>query len=660
MRMRMRTLTKVASILFVMAFALLAFKPAVVEANSEEERDGGIRGLFDYLGMGSEGFDAESVIEGTDIESLMDGMGENPLENIESLMDGMGENPLENIESLMDGMGENPLENIDASSMQKEFISSLAEPVSLSRQPLEEPPELPPEAVIGLLIFALIFLIPVIMAGILGLGVAAIVAILSPIPGILSLVSVVPLAILGAVILGIIGLVMGTLVGLVMGPLIFMLLLGMIAFVLVSLVVSAIIFGLIFLFMLFYGPSLIIHLIVWVVMLLYMAFMWVWISLGGLGPGMIIFGIIFIIGLIIILPISIVLLIIPGFILDSLWLAVAFFIWGAISVIFFILFDLLWSIALPALIIVFDWIAFVGSIGVSLFFLALPGLVVSTIIGAIDIVMGIIWLLFDIFVILPFSLVLYIGTFIIIILSVIFGVPLIILVVAPTIAILVGIFIGTIVGTLAAIFGLMIGPFLGPILGAIALGIIGAIAGLVLGGLSGIAISISLIITIMTFAVMIGIGAWLMMAAYLATVMGYGDIVLSILNAMGGVFQAVFRALSSLGTYILTVLVEVGIPLLRIIDGFLSTLSLYADLAPLFFAIGYIVLALIGAVLGIFIVPLILAVIGIILIFILQIGWNFLYHGMDSIRSFIDLLIKTLEAIKGQLPQKILALGGLG
>jgi hypothetical protein len=74
------------------------------------------------------------------------------------------------------------------------------------------------------------------------------------------------------------------------------------------------------------------------------------------------------------------------------------------------------------------------------------------------------------------------------------------------------------------------------------------------------------------------------------------------------------------------------------------------DFWPFISAVLYTIAALFGAIFGIFIIPLILAFIAMAIIFILDLLWNFGYHSLDTMRSFIDFLIDGLAAVKENAP----------
>jgi hypothetical protein len=121
-------------------------------------------------------------------------------------------------------------------------------------------------------------------------------------------------------------------------------------------------------------------------------------------------------------------------------------------------------------------------------------------------------------------------------------------------------------------------------------------------------------------------------------------------EAVLGIIAAIIWLIAHFGLFILVAIAEVGIPFLRIIDEFIHTIEVLMDFWPFISAVLYTIAALFGAIFGIFIIPLILAFIAMAIIFILDLLWNFGYHSLDTMRSFIDFLIDGLAAVKENAP----------
>jgi len=381
------------------------------------------------------------------------------------------------------------------------------------------------------------------------------------------------------------------------------------------------------------GGNVVTCVVPWFFLIVWFAFSWSWISAGGFGLGMVIFLIIAVIGLAIITPVSAICSVIPlvGWLGNGAWLIISVLIFGIVMVAFFIIFDLLWSIVLPIAIIVMGavmlaigWVEATTGFLIVLSVLSTIGFIGTLIKQGIAAAMGCIYLAVDIVIYMPISLCFYIVGMCTTLLALIPGWIAQCVAVAPCISVVAGLFSGVACALPPLIAGFFSGfiPVLGQAIGCL----VGGCGGGALGCLVGLPV---LPVLTLTAAAMSACVSLLAFASYVAERTRTSDIFLGVLRALGsfvtGITSAFTESARTIIGHLLPVIINFVRPLLKLLDVCISVVGIYRDVAPLFFALWYVVYAICAStgILSCCVGPCI-AVPGMVCNFCAQVLWAFL------------------------------------
>jgi len=442
------------------------------------------------------------------------------------------------------------------------------------------------------------------------------------------------LACAGAVILGALGLIagpfFGAVAGLVLGPIVLFFLSGVCGFSLGSVCNSLIALCPTGCYACLYGGNTAACCIPWFFLIVWLVLSWTWITFGGFGWGMIIFAIIAAIALIIIGPVSTLCSIFPlvGCAGNMIWLGVSVFILGVVMVLFFIIFDLLYSILLPILVLIGD----------------ATSLSPAVLQDAFDIFSGVLYLIFDFVCYMPISLCFYFVALCATIPGTIVGWCAQCFPIAPAISAVAGVFSGLACTILFTVVNLLLGVACGPLLGCLSGCLAGPVAGVAFGCIVGLLAPCLIPLITLASAAMSACVSILALASYLAEVTGTSDVLLSLLVFLRD-------SISSAVRLILGILVGLALFLTRFLDGCFSLASTYCNLTGAFFDLCYTVLSVCASI-GIISPCCVVScgsVLGILCTFCVQILWNVLYHLTDSFRSCSSCALGILEAMNGRL-----------
>jgi hypothetical protein len=348
---------------------------------------------------------------------------------------------------------------------------------------------------------------------------------------------------------------------------------------------------------------------------------------------MVIFIIIAAIALIIIGPVSACCSATPlcGWLGNGLWLAVSVFIFGVVMVAFFIIFDLLWSIFLPIAIIFMGVVMLIIAIleiatyfglittvisGIGLIFGTIPKQLIAA-------AMGCIYLTCDVVCYMPVSLCFYGAALCTTLCGIIPG-WIAQCVAALPVSGVAGLFSGVACALPPSIAGFVSGfiPVVGQVIGCLA----GGCCGGALCCLLGLPV---LPVIMLTAAAMSACLSLLALVSFIAERTRTSDVFLGVLGAVGscatGTMAALTESARTIIGHLLPVLAQFAGPLLKLLDVCIRITSAYKDIAPLFFALWYVVYALCAStgILSCCIGPCI-AVPGMVCNFCAQVLWAFL------------------------------------
>jgi hypothetical protein len=503
-----------------------------------------------------------------------------------------------------------------------------------------------PGALVGTILFALIFFLPALLIATLLICTAALLIFLSPFGILSSLILGLFFSIPGAMILGplffiaifIIALVSG--VGVVASPLFTAILLGAGVFLCASPTISAFACFVSECFALLCGGNVVSLCASLLFQFVHIAVTWVSFSGGGFGPGMLLYLIINMPLALLLTCISTICSIIPplGWIGNAIF---RFFCFSCSELEVWCLslcFDICWFEVMPL-------ISIVSSLGGISSVIGIIGIFTTGISSILTMLLGCGWILCNDCLILPIeSCAIYILNLCAQCCAVPLGwiaqcVP-----VAPSVSVVIGLFSGLALALVAVVLGFVLSPFLGWLIGPLALAVIGGATGAVFGLLMGPFIPILLVLILMAAGVAIVIATWLALASYLAEATGTSGAFLSMVRRAGIAFTVFGRFVLELGRSLMSLARGILVPAIRFFDGCLGTCRYYDDMANLLFVLCYTVLATCAStgILSCCVGPC-LTVPCILCNFCARLSWDFTYSLTDSLRSITSSALVLFE-----------------
>ncbi len=375
---------------------------------------------------------------------------------------------------------------------------------------------------------------------------------------------------------------------------------------------------------LLWGPTLLFDLCWSGFNLIYHAFIWTWVTAGGLGPGMVIYACFSLPWILLNMLSNLVCNLIPGLncAFDIICQMPSYCCLACVTDAWLIIFDLCYSIGMPILTIVGDLIGMVNVVSIFL------GLIDIFCVQSVNLCMGCIWLTGDL-CIAGISLLLFPAVLLLSLALSIFGTP-VLLLLSPIIALAFSLFLGTAFALVGAIVGLVLGIPFGFIIGPILFGILGAAAGALIGAVAGVVLALLSIPALIAVAIGIGILAALFSLAYFAELLGFEGAVSALMEFLTSSWGSFTRFIREGGRSILNTGSSVLAGVKETLQRVLPSCTFYLDLGPLFFSLCYALWAIFGA-LGCVCccVPTILSVFGMLVTFIAQLLWNLFYKGAD-------------------------------
>jgi len=504
-----------------------------------------------------------------------------------------------------------------------------------------------PSALVGTILFALVFFLPALLVVTLVVCAAALLIFLSP-PGILfSLILGLFFAIPGALILGplffitifIIALVSG--IGVVASPLFISLLLGAGVFLCSSSLISVLSCALSECFALCCGGNVVSLCASLIFQFVHTAIGWTSFSGGGFGPGMLLYLIINMPLALLITCISAVCSAIPviGWLSNAIFRLCCFSCSEVEVWCLSLCFDICWFEVMPA-------ISIVSSLGGISTIVGIIGIFTTAIQQGLNMILGCGWILCNDCLILPIeSCAICIGSQCAQFCAPILGWIAQCFPVAPVVSVVIGLFSGLALALVSVFLGFICSPIFGCIIGPFALALIGGIAGCVIGLFAGPFIPILLVLILMASGVVIVIATWIVLAAYLAEATGNSGAFLSVVRRAVSTLTALGRFVLELGRSLTSFMRGILVPVISFVDGCLGTCRYYDDMANLLFVLCYTVLATCAStgLLSCCVGPSV-ACPCILCNFCVQVLWDFIYHVTGFLRSITSsalVLLKT-------------------